>query len=777
MNNNHHKFLFIGTLVFIALFCRANLIQWNEVHSLKHNINYIRDGQYQQLIQKLTKKKSKINYAEAFMLGKAHFSLKEYQKSALWFAKSVFYKKKKPHKSSATALYRYLNAWSNAFQTYSPIKIEAFYYVALCHYQQRAYHDTIRFLDIMEEHLTDEIKEKYWVLKAQVYSNISEKRAVDIYKKLIHQHKKSTYYIRMASIYKRKKEYSKAFNIYFKALEFTNVLWSTKIIMKEIIQLIQQNPSLKNTLNKRKKIFLAEGYRIMKKYNQANNMWKSITFTSLNYKDKIIYTRLYARLLFTKRNYKKAVYFIKKNSTIFKPEQKNTIMYELSKKLLTINRYQEILELIPPYFSSPKLTLHRMQALRKLKIATRAKEAGHYLKHHDADSAITERTYFSLCLEKIIEKKIDQAISCLTNLISHTKGVSTGGRSRYFLAKLTEQYTTPVLRKQQSINNDLRTKYANVYLNSPSDVYTFKALKKALSIPFSNRTATEQKSLPKNNIKKIRHWLASRAGNPKNLKKFFAHKKRNPEYAVDSFWKQWEDNLKKLDHANSNIKKAILFIAMGSNTLAQPYMKNISIIDRLMIYQKAGHLINDAYLKYTHLRAYTIKKKKSVDIFTLSKKAQESLYPTPYPKHIREASKRFNVKKERLYALMKQESAFHPGLKSRVGATGVMQVMPSTAQWLNKKLKIKKMSLTNPRHSILLGTKFYADTSKRYSRNFEEIAIAYNAGPRRLINWKKTIPTDDHDLFLEQIPFRETKLYVKRTKAYYDRYKILMLIR
>ncbi len=775
MKTNHHKLLFAGVLISIVLFCRANLIQWNEVRSLKDNINYMRNGQYQQLIQKLAKKKSNINYAEAFMLGKAHFSLKEYQKSALWFARSVFYKKNRPRKNSAAFLYRYLNTWSNVFEKYSPIKTEALYHVALCHYQKKAYHDTIRFLDIMEEHLTDETKEKYWALKAKVYNSNSERRALFIYEKLIRQYKKSIYYIGMASIYKRKKEYSKAVDIYFEALEFTDALWSTKIILKEIIQLIQKNPSLKNKLNIRKKIFLAEGYRIIKKHSQANKAWSNIKFTSLTSKDKILYTKLYARFLFTKRNYKKAVFFVKKHSKTFKLEQREKIMYELSKKLLQIDQYQEILKLVPPYLNSSKLTLHRMQALRKLKVDTREKEAGYYLQNNDADSTISERTYFSSCLEKMIEHKINQAISCLTHLASYTKSVSTGGRSRYFLAKLAEKKKITTFKKRESMNNHLRAKYAEVYLNSPSDVYTFKALKKSLGTSLINGVIAKQQLLPKNDIKKIRHWLAYQAGDPKSLKKFLVNKKQDPMYAVDSFWKKWENDLQNLDYANSKIKKAILFIAMGFNDLVRPYIQGIPIVDRLMIYQKAGHLINDAYLKYTHLKAYTIKKKKSVDIFTLSKKAQESLYPMPYLKYIREASERFNIKKERLYALMKQESAFHPGLRSSVGATGVMQIMPSTAKWLNKKLKIKEMHLTNPRHSILLGAKFCADVTKRYSDNFEEIAIAYNAGPQRLIKWKKTISTDDHDLFLEQIPFRETNLYVKKTKAYYERYKILTL--
>ena len=142
--------------------------------------------------------------------------------------------------------------------------------------------------------------------------------------------------------------------------------------------------------------------------------------------------------------------------------------------------------------------------------------------------------------------------------------------------------------------------------------------------------------------------------------------------------------MQSLDQADPKNKKSNSFYRNGVNTLAEPYLKKLDPTRRLLIYQKAGHLIDDAYTKHAYLKAYAIKKKKSIDIFTLSNKARDSLYPTPYKKYIREASKRFGVTQERLYSLMKQESGFHPGLRSSAGATGAMQLMPSTARWLNK---------------------------------------------------------------------------------------------
>ena len=752
------KLIFIGILITIASFCQSGSIKWSEIDSLKNNINYIRGKKYSQLIKRIKQKNVKLNYAEYFMIGKAYFFLNKYRQASQWFAKSIFYGENKSKKYTSSQLYSYLTSWNNILKKDSPLRAEALYHIALCHHKLGKNKKAIRFLEIMKAHLNEEIEEKYWILKAQAYMPTSKSRALSIYEKLIQKYKKSTYHVRKASIYASKKENLKALNSYFQALKFTNVVWSYKIAVNKIIKLIKKQPSLKNTLTLQQNIFLAEGYRITRQYSQAKKIWKRIKITSLLASDKFIYIKFYSLYLFAKKRYKESIIFINKYSQSLRKKEKEDILYTLSTKLLKINRYKDILALVPPYYSNQKLSLQRMQALRKLKSNTREQEAAYYLKNHDADSPITERTYFSSCLDKILKKETNQALVCLKSLATHTKGVSTGGRSRYFLAKLSEE-------KDKA--SDSRKKYAKVYLNSPSDFYTFKALEKS----YDNK---KKISLPKNNVNKIRYWLSYQAGNKIKLQKFFTKKKNNPKYSVDPFWITWEKDLDDLNNASPKIKQAIIFIAMGFNRLAQTYLKDVKLIDKLLIYQKAGHLIDDAYLKYTNLKAYLIKKKQNIDVFTLSNKAQKSLYPMPYLKDIKKASKRFNVKKASLYALMKQESAFHPKLRSSVGATGLMQIMPSTAKWLNKKLKIKNIDLTNPRHSILLGTKFYADVSKKNNNHFEEIAIAYNAGPGRLAQWKKKIINDDYDLFLEQIPFRETNLYVKKTKSYYDRYKILI---
>ena len=100
-------------------------------------------------------------------------------------------------------------------------------------------------------------------------------------------------------------------------------------------------------------------------------------------------------------------------------------------------------------------------------------------------------------------------------------------------------------------------------------------------------------------------------------------------------------------------------------------------------------------------RKYIKHHKFFVDVFLMSKQARKFLYPMPFYPIVDKVSKKYGVEKERIYALMKQESSFNPVATSYVGAKGLMQVMPKTAKWLNKRLKISNLNLYNPEHSLI----------------------------------------------------------------------------
>jgi len=125
--------------------------------------------------------------------------------------------------------------------------------------------------------------------------------------------------------------------------------------------------------------------------------------------------------------------------------------------------------------------------------------------------------------------------------------------------------------------------------------------------------------------------------------------------------------------------------------------------------------------------------------------------------------------------LIRQESVFTPTARSRADAYGLMQLLVPTAQSMARKYVSKTASVTStalyqPPLNIELGTAFMRDQLDKFGR-IEYMAVAYNAGPGRVPQWRATLPAE-MDEFVEAIPFKETKGYVQgviRNSAQYRR--------
>lgn len=136
------------------------------------------------------------------------------------------------------------------------------------------------------------------------------------------------------------------------------------------------------------------------------------------------------------------------------------------------------------------------------------------------------------------------------------------------------------------------------------------------------------------------------------------------------------------------------------------------------------------------------------------------LYPQPYMKELRGVLKKANLDPLILLSLIRQESVFNPGARSRVGARGLMQLMPTTARRLQR--GVRDNQLTIPKKNIELGAKYFQQLHKRYDGNLVYILSAYNAGESRVDRWKgQYFAGDDMLRNIEMIPFLETRNYVK----------------
>ncbi|MBL1174672.1 transglycosylase SLT domain-containing protein [Pantanalinema sp. GBBB05] len=148
----------------------------------------------------------------------------------------------------------------------------------------------------------------------------------------------------------------------------------------------------------------------------------------------------------------------------------------------------------------------------------------------------------------------------------------------------------------------------------------------------------------------------------------------------------------------------------------------------------------------------------------------QALYPFPYLESIENWSQERQLNPLLVTALIRQESRFMPGIRSSVGATGLMQVMPDTAMWVAEKIKLKQYQLNDPDDNIKLGTWYLDYTHGEYADNSMLAVASYNAGPGAVAGWVTKKGIADADEFVEAIPYSETKGYVKSVFENYWNY-------
>gem|GEM_PF-29244 len=121
-----------------------------------------------------------------------------------------------------------------------------------------------------------------------------------------------------------------------------------------------------------------------------------------------------------------------------------------------------------------------------------------------------------------------------------------------------------------------------------------------------------------------------------------------------------------------------------------------------------------------------------------------------------------------LMAIARRESAFNQAAYSPVGARGLMQLMPATARLTARRNGLSyagAADLNDPETNIMLGSAYISSMLDRYNGNPIAATAAYNAGPGRVDQW---LSSNDQpfDLFVESIPFRETRAYVQAVMSY-----------
>ena len=160
-------------------------------------------------------------------------------------------------------------------------------------------------------------------------------------------------------------------------------------------------------------------------------------------------------------------------------------------------------------------------------------------------------------------------------------------------------------------------------------------------------------------------------------------------------------------------------------------------------------------------------------IAALNSAGNRRAYPWRFPMaekgSVMALSQRYQVDPALVYGLMRAESAMQSDALSPAGARGLLQLMPTTAQAVASRNGLRyngRGDLMEPAINLPLGIAHLAELQQRYEGDWVQVAAAYNAGINAVARWLDTRPRTDPDVWMETMPFFETRDYVPRILAF-----------
>lgn len=162
---------------------------------------------------------------------------------------------------------------------------------------------------------------------------------------------------------------------------------------------------------------------------------------------------------------------------------------------------------------------------------------------------------------------------------------------------------------------------------------------------------------------------------------------------------------------------------------------------------------------------------------TYKNKVYEYFYPQKYMEQVETASQCYGVEESLIYAVIRTESGFREEVESHAGAIGLMQLMPSTFEWLQSSqdgvVTMTSSSLYDPDINVDYGTCLLRILLDKYDGNISTAVAAYNAGSSNVDSWLTNPSYSPDGLTLASVPYEETEKYVERVENTRNMYEKL----
>lgn len=517
---------------------------------------------------------------------------------------------------------------------------------------------------------------------------------------------------------------------------------------------------LRNLLNREiytrptvmQRIRLMESLRVAKDRASAFKLWQSLNNVKLFGEERLLYVHYAARLLADKGNFGGLAEIVQSAGADFFSTANEKAALDICERLLKKKQFTLVKELFPLEPASKPALQCRLRLFQRSSHYTAAVRpvAVRYLTEFDKESTLAERIFLRSCLPGVGTHRERWDITCLEELRRATADTPLGAGARYFLA-----------RHYDSVNDKTKVRelIAELATRHSDDYYFYRLMERPL--------------------KTQKEWAldyradGTRAG---YLLEVLLHGDVNRARHLPAMMelKAFEQEIFRLaESLDDHRRLALLLLAADSRDEMRELLRSE---ERPQVYKTLaalGMVAHKPDIALYGVKLLIREAKLRPFLFEIPETLRSLLYPQAYGAAVENYAKKNKLEQAEVFALIRQESQFFAGAVSVANAQGLMQLLPSTAELVAAKEGMDEYNLFKPEDNIRLGTAFMADIRRAYATDFTGLAIAYNAGPGRLIEWRKKYSHDD-DIFVEEIPFQETYHYAKVLLADRARYRALL---
>jgi len=384
-------------------------------------------------------------------------------------------------------------------------------------------------------------------------------------------------------------------------------------------------------------------------------------------------------------------------------------------------------------------------------------------------NTLINRKIISHAIKRIAVRDADKA-NQLWNKFSKSHGFSSDTKAeiqRYIALNAASQYLPGALEmlnqiKPELVNKRVRNWKINIALKQQDWLRLISEIQ--------NLSEAEQK------LTRWRYWLARAQENTNNkdmaedIYKSIANKTNYYSFlAADRIGKPYTFNSKP-------IKRDIAKLRALEAIAALQRAKELYILDRVTDARREWNSVitklDEADTKQAAVLAHNWQwhdNAISTIAMTTHRADLELRFPTPYRDEILLNAETMSIDPSWIFGVTRRESAFKRTARSNKGAIGLMQILLSTAQYQSRVLGVSKPSVRElylTDKNIFFGSSYLNNMLNKFSGNQVLATAAYNAGPNRVAAWLGSTNNMSADIWVDLIPYKETRNYVRAVMAY-----------